>query len=221
VTHVAELLRPENTDPAQVRRETCAMTLLPVHTVRRLYEDRTLEVIEDLIGGGPFDQASDPLASQYLDPDAWRSMHKGPLMLSGNINAETAWAFARALAYDRYLPTVVLSRARSMRQASQGPGPVKVVYFPDAIGILHHGAGRFSDEDTLPTAEARMCLVARDIDRPRDFLRRNDPFEKTVWRWLDHLHAASVCCKGLSLPRVEHLARAATADPLELAPIAD
>lgn len=197
------------------------MTLLPIHTVRRLYEDHTLEVIEDLIGDGPFDQASDPLASQYLDPEAWRSMHKGPLMLSGNIKAETAWAFARALAYHRYLPTFLLSRARSMRRASQGPGPVEVVYFPDAISILHHGAGRFSDEDRLPPAEARMCLVTRDIDRPRNFLRRNDPFERTVWRWLDHLHAASVCCKGLRPPRVEHLARAAMADPLELAPIAD
>ena len=197
------------------------MTLLPVHTVRRLYEDHTLDVIEDLIGGGPFDQASNPMASQYLDPEAWRSMHKGPMMLSANANPETAWAFARALAYDRYLPTVVLSRAESMRQASHGRGPVEVVYFPDAIGILHHGDGRTSDENTLPTAEARMCLVTRDIDRPRDFLRRNDPFEKTVWRWLDHLHAASVCCKGLTLPRVENLARAAAAEPFELATIAD
>lgn len=197
------------------------MTLLPVHTVRRLYEDHTLEFIEDLIGGFPFDQASGPLASQLVDPDVWRSMHKGPLMLSANVTAETAWAFARALAYDRYLPTVVLSRARSMRQASHGPGPVEVVYFPDAIGILHHGDGGNSDEETLPTAEARMCLVTRDIDRPRGFLRRNDPFERTVWRWLDHLHAASVCCKGLKLPRIEHLARAATAEPLELAPIED
>ena len=201
--------------------EPCVMTLLPIHTVRRLYEDRTLEIIKDLIGGGPLDQASNPLASQYLDPKAWRSMHKGPLVLSGNINATTAWAFARALAYDRYLPTVVLSRAQSMCQASYKPGPVEAVYFPDAIGILHHGHGGTSGEETLLKAEAKTCLVTRDIDRPRDFLRRNDPFQKTVWRWLDHLHAASVCCMGLKLPKIEHLARATMAQPLEDAPTAD
>jgi len=195
------------------------MNLLPVHTVRRLYEDQTLEVIEDLIGGAPLDQASDPLASQFLDPEVWRSMHKGPLNLSAEIKAETSWAFARAIAYDRYLPTVILSRAQSMRQASHHPGAIEVVYFPDAIGILHHGSARSVDEDKLRTVEAKMCLVTRDIHRTRDFLRRSDPFKRTLWRWLDHLHAASVCCKGLTLPRIEHLERSARGEPLDFAPI--
>jgi len=195
------------------------MTLLPVHTVRRLYEDHTLEVIEDLIGRGPFDQASNPLASQFLDREVWRSMHKGPLVLSAGIKPETSWTFARAIAYDRYLPTVVLPRALSMQQQSHAPGAIEVVYFPDAIGILHRGGGRNFDEDPRRTVEARMCLVTRDIHRTQDFLRRNDPFERTVWRWLDHLHAASVCCNGLKLPRIEHLERNARAEPLEFAPI--
>ena len=67
------------------------MTMLPIHTVRRLYDDHTLEVIEDLIGGGPFNLASDPLAHQLLDPSAWRSMHKGSLILSTSVDAEKRW----------------------------------------------------------------------------------------------------------------------------------
>lgn len=61
------------------------MTLLPVHPVQRLYEDHTLEVIEDLIGGGPFDQASDAIARQHLDPETWRSM-QGLIAFAGQID---------------------------------------------------------------------------------------------------------------------------------------
>lgn len=193
------------------------MPLMPIHTVRRLYEDNTLAVIEDLIGG-PFDQASDAIATQRLDPEAWRSMHKGALLVAGTMEPEKRWAFARAIAYDRYLPTLVLARAQSMRQASVVQGAVEVVYFPDAIGILHRAGPRHFDEDDLSSAEARMCLVTRDIHRPQDFIRRNDPFERTMWRWLDHLHAASVSCTGMKLPRIEHLARSDPAAPLELTP---
>ena len=76
------------------------MTLLPIHTVRRLYDDHTLAVIEDLLGGTPFDQASDPIATQSLDPRSWRSMYKGPLLLTGTVQAEQKWTLARAIAYD-------------------------------------------------------------------------------------------------------------------------
>ncbi len=194
------------------------MTLMPVHTVRRLYDDDTLSVIEGLIGGVPFDQASDAIASQYIDPEVWRSMHKGSLDMSGAFKAERTWAFARAIAYDRYLPTVVLPRVRSMRQASYTTGPCEVVYFPDAIGILHRNSATYRKQDHLRTVKTTMCLVTRDIHRTEDLVRRHGPFEKTVWRWLDHLHAASVPCEGLKLPRIEHLARSAEAAPLKLTP---
>ena len=194
------------------------MTLMPVQPVRRLYDDHTLSVIEDLIGGGPFDQASDAIASQYLDPEVWRSMHKGPLVMSETIEREKSWAFARAIAYDPYLPTVVLARVQSMQQASQAIGAYEVVYFPDAIGILHRGVSRNFGGDDLCAVEARMCLLVRDIHRTQDFIQRHDPFERTMWRWLDYLHAASVPCDGLKLPRIEHLARSARATPLEFTP---
>ncbi len=190
------------------------MTLLPVHPVQRLYEDHTLEVIEDLIGGGPFDQASDAIARQHLDPETWRSMHKGSLSMTSTIETEKCWAFARAIAYDRYLPTVVLPRAQNMLQSGQIHGPIEVVYFPDAIGILNQSLKVKLDG----TAKATMCLVTRDIHRTQDFFVRKDPFDRTVRRWLDYLHAESVPCDGLKLPRIEHLMRSATAAPLDLSP---
>lgn len=192
------------------------MTLLPIHTVRRLYDDHTLAVIEDLLGGTPFDQASDPIATQSLDPRSWRSMYKGPLLLTGTVQAEQKWTLARAIAYDRYLPTVVLARAQKMQEAFGKAGPLEVVYFPDAVGILHCHGLSFHTEDHSPLPEARMCLVIRDIKSPRDFLRRDDPFQRTLSRWLDRLHAASMPCTGLKLPRIEDLARTACGEPLEL-----
>lgn len=192
------------------------MTLLPVHPVQRLYDDRTLAVIEDLTGEVPFDQASDAIASQYLDPEIWRSMHKGPLCMAGTIEPEKSWAFARAIAYDSYLPTVVLARARSMRQASNHRGALEVVYFPDAVGILlHHFRPAHLEDSDLCPVKAGTCLVTRDIHCTRDFIRRNDPFQRTVSRWLDHLRAASLPCNGVKLPRIEQLARSAGAGPLE------
>ncbi|PWE48359.1 hypothetical protein DEM26_18630 [Thioclava sp. NG1] len=183
------------------------MTLLPITTVPRLYQDQTLQVIEGLIGGAPYDQASDPFASVLIDPADWSSLHKALRALTPRITAETASALARAVASDSILPTVILPRAKSMERACRGLGPIEVVYFPDAIGILHQGGGTLLEDDTTRPAKARMCLLTRDIHCPRDLVRRNDPFEKTVRRWLDHLHAASVCCEGLKLPRVEQLWR--------------
>ena len=196
------------------------MTMLPIHTVRRLYDDHTLEVIEDLIGGGPFDLASDPLAHQLLDPSAWRSMHKGSLILSTSVDAEKRWAFARAIAYDRYLPTVALSRVQKMCEASCFQGAVKAVFFPDAIGILLSGSDGGFDQDPQRAVDTKMCLITRDINCPEDFIRRHNPFEKTVWRWLDYLHAESVGCQGLKVPRLEHLQRSTKAELLDFAPLA-
>lgn len=192
------------------------MTLLPIHTVRRLYDDHTLDVIEDLIGGTPFDQASDPIATQSLDPCSWRSMYKGPLLLTGPVRQEQEWSLSRAIAYDRYLPTVVLARAQEMQKAFGEAGPLEVVYFPDAVGILHCPGLRFHTENHSPLPEARMCLVIRDIKSPQDVLRRYYPFQRTLWRWLDRLHAASMPCTGLTLPRIEDLARPTCGEPLEL-----
>ena len=101
-----------------------------------------------------------------------------------------------------------------MLQSGQIHGPIEVVYFPDAIGILNQSLRVKLDG----TAEATMCLVTRDIHRTQDFLARNDPFDRTVRRWLDYLHAESVPCDGLKLPRVEHLARSAKAAPLDFTP---
>lgn len=185
------------------------MTLLPVRTVRRLYEDETLQVIEDMLGGRTFDLASDPIASPTLDPAAWRSMDKGPVCMSMSIAPEQRWTFARAIAYDRYLPTVVLGHVHSMQKAGEIQGPCEVVYFPDAIGILHDTCWPRKERGALQCPDAHMCLITRDIQRPDDFIRRNDPFERTLWRWLDHLHAKTVPCKGLKLPRIEHLKRTA------------
>ena len=184
------------------RRRT---TLLPTTTVSRLYEDQTIQVIEGLIGGAPYDQASDPFASALIDPADWSSLHKAPLVLAPGITAETASALARALASDSILPSVILPRAKSMERACRGLGSIEVVYFPDAIGILHQGGETLLEDGTIRPAKARMCLVTRAIHCPKDLVRRNDPFEMTVRRWLDHLHAASVCCEGLKLPRVEQL----------------
>lgn len=182
---------------------------LPIHTVRRLYEDQTLEVIEDLLGG-PFDKASDALATQCLDPEHWRSMHKGPLCMTGDADRAKSWAFARALAYDRYLPTVVLGQVQNMQKACNARGgSIEVVYFPDAIGILRCGANMHLIQELRQSPQAYMCLVTRDIHRPEDFVHRYEPFERTIWRWLDHLHAESVPCHGLKLPRIEHLERIA------------
>lgn len=181
---------------------------LPIHTVRRLYEDHTLEVIEDLIGG-PYDKASDVLATQRLDPAHWRSMHKGPLCMTSDADRAQSWAFARALAYDRYLPTIVLGQVQNMRFACGAHGWFEAVYFPDAIGILRFGADMPLGQDLRQAPEAYMCLVTRDIQRPEDFVRRYEPFDRTIWRWLDHLHAESVPCHELKLPRIEHLERIA------------
>jgi len=183
------------------------MTLLPITTVPRLYEDQTLQVIEGLIGGAPYDQASDPFASVLIDPADWSSLYKAPRVLTPGITAERASALARAVTSDKTLLSVILPRAKSMERACRGLGPIEVVYFPDALGILHQGGGTLLEDDTIRSATARMCLVTRDIHCPKDLVRRNDPFERTVRRWLDHLHAASVCCEGLKLPRVEQLWR--------------
>ncbi|MGR3270502.1 hypothetical protein [Thalassococcus profundi] len=184
------------------------MTLMPVHTVPRLYGDRTLAVIEDLIGGGPLDQASDAIASQTLDPEVWRSMNKGSLEMVGSPDADEYRAFARALAYDDTLPSVVMSRVQKLRRASRACGRCEVVYFPDAIGLLHLGDVTHGETDLRRMVNSTMCLITRDI-RPEDFVRRHAPFERTMWRWLDHLRSASVCCDGLKLPRADHLLRAA------------
>lgn len=151
--------------------------------------------------GRAFDLASDPIANQTLDPAAWRSMDKGPVCMSMSIAPEQRWAFARAIAYDRYLPNVVLGHVHSMQKAGEIQGPCEVVYFPDAIGILHDTCWPRNEQGALQCPDAHMCLITRDIQRPDDFIRRNDTFERTLWRWLDHLHAKTVPCNGLKLPR--------------------
>lgn len=185
------------------------MTLMPVHTVPRLYGDQTLAVIEILIGGGPLDQASDAIASQTLDPEVWRSMHKGPLQMFGNPDAEQYRAFARALAYDDTLPSVVMSRVQKLRRAGRKCGRCEVVYFPDAIGVLHLGDVIHPETDLRRMVKSTMCLITRDVHCPEDLIRRHAPFERTLWRWLDHLRANSIHCEGLKLPRTAHLLRAA------------
>jgi hypothetical protein len=202
------------------KSENYEMTMLPFYTVRRLYDDHTLEIIEDLIGGGPFNQASDPLAHQHLDPDAWRSTHKGSLILSTHVEAEKRWAFARAIAYNRYLPSVVLPRVKRMGEASSFWQDFKVVFFPDAIGILHGGGGGPFAEDPQRAVDTKMCLIARDINCTQDLIHRHNPFERTVQHWLDYLHTEPLDCQGLKLPRVEHLQRNTKSEPLEFAPLA-
>lgn len=192
------------------------MTRLPVQTVRRLYDDQTLSVIEGVLGGVAFDQSSDPIASQSIDPMLWRSMHKGALLIPKTVELEQRWALARAIAYDRYLPTVVLTRAQSLLRMIGSGGPVEVVYFPDAIGILYRDALRKLGATARERIEAHMCLVTRDITRPSDFIRRRETFERTVSHWRDHLVAAGATCDRLALPPIESLARdAQPCPPLE------
>ena len=192
------------------------MKLLPTQTVRRIYDDQTLAIIESLIDGTSHNQASDPIASQSLDPRSWRSMSKGPLLMNGKVTTNLKRAFAHAIAYDRYLPTIVLTRARKMQLKMGEAGPLEVVYFPDAVGILHDPDMRLHSEGPSSLGEERMCLVVRDINSSREFVSRYDPFQKTLRRWLDRLHDTSIPLTGLKLPRIEDLARTACGKPFEL-----
>lgn len=191
------------------------MTLLPIQTVRKIYDDQTLAIIENLIGGTPHALASDPIASQSLDPHSWRSMRKGPLHMNGMGKTDLNRSFAQAIAYDRYLPTIVLTRARKMQLAMGMAGPLEAVYFPDAVGILHYPDTRLHFEGPSSLGEERMCLVVRDINSSREFVSRYDPFQKTLRQWLDRLHDTSIPLTGMKLPRIEDLARTACGEPLE------
>jgi hypothetical protein len=200
----AEKTRPRSAPSLAMRKGGRVMTFLPVHIVQRLYDDETCAVFQDLIGGGPLDQASDAIASQTLDPEAWRSMHKGPLKMFGSPDEDKCQALARALAYDETLPSVIMSRVQKLRRANLDRGRCEVVYFPDAIGLLHSGRAIHRETDWRMMTSS-ICLVTRRLHGPEDLIRRHAPFKRTLWRWLDHLRANAIRCDGLKLPRTAHL----------------